>query len=98
MIVRIVKLNFQQENIPLFLENFKNIEHKIRSAPGNKFLQLLQDKQDCCIFFTYSHWETEEDLNNYRNSVFFDEVWTFTKKLFNKNAEAWSCEDLGREM
>ncbi len=92
MIIRIVKLNFHEENIDAFLENFNSIENKIRNSDGNRFLQLLQDKNDRCTFFTYSHWETEQDLENYRNSAFFDEVWRFTKKLFNKKAEAWSCK------
>ena len=98
MIIRIVKLHFLKEQIPAFLENFDLIQDKIRKSPGNRFLQLLQDSQDECTFFTYSHWETEKDLDNYRNSTFFDEVWRFTKKMFDKKAEAWSCfEAKGRK-
>lgn len=92
MFVRIVKLSFHQENIPTFLENFESIKDRIRSAPGNKLLELYQDKNNKSIFFTYSYWETEADLENYRNSAFFDEVWTFTKKLFNNKPEAWSVD------
>lgn len=92
MFVRIVKLSFHQENIPAFLENFESIKDRIRSAPGNKLLELYQDKNNKGIFFTYSYWETEADLENYRNSAFFDEVWTFTKKLFNDKPEAWSVD------
>lgn len=92
MFVRIVKLSFHQENIPAFLENFESIKDRIRSAPGNKLLELYQDKNNKSIFFTYSYWETEADLENYRNSAFFDEVWTFTKKLFNDKPEAWSVD------
>ena len=91
MIVRIVKLHFHEINIPAFIENFKSIQDKIRNSPGNRYLELLQDKNDPCTFFTYSHWQSEQDLENYRNSAFFDEVWRFTKKLFDKKAEAWSC-------
>jgi heme-degrading monooxygenase HmoA len=46
------------------------------------------------VFFTYSFWETEQDLENYRQSALFDEVWTFTKKLFNDKPEAWSVDKL----
>ena len=35
MIVRIVKLNFHEQHIPLFLENFTSIEDKIRNSEGN---------------------------------------------------------------
>ena len=69
MFVRIVKLSFHEENIPAFLENFELMKEKIRNAPGNRFLELYQDKNNKSIFFTYSYWETEEDLENYRKSA-----------------------------
>ena len=92
MFVRIVKMSFHQENIPMFLENFDSIKEKIRGSEGNRFLELYQDKNNPCIFFTYSYWETEKDLENYRRSALFDDVWTFTKKLFNDKPEAWSVD------
>ena len=94
MFVRIVKLSFHEENIPQFLENFDSIKEKIRNFEGNRFLELYQDKNNPCIFFTYSYWETEQNLENYRHSALFDEVWTFTKKLFNDKPEAWSVDKL----
>ncbi len=94
MFVRIVKLSFHEDKIPVFLENFESIKHKIRNAEGNRFLELYQDKKNPCIFFTYSYWETEQDLENYRNSELFDTVWSFTKKLFNDKPEAWSVNKL----
>lgn len=94
MFVRIVKMSFHQENIPKFLENFDLMKEKIRNSEGNRYLELYQDKNNPCIFFTYSFWETEQDLENYRQSSLFDEVWNFTKKLFNDKPEAWSVDKL----
>jgi heme-degrading monooxygenase HmoA len=94
MFVRIVKLSFHEENIPAFLENFELMKEKIRNASGNRFLELYQDKSNKCLFFTYSYWETEADLENYRNSELFYDVWNFTKKLFNDKPEAWSVDKL----
>ena len=94
MLVRIVKLSFKEEHIAAFLANFEVIKHKIRNAPGNRFLELYQDKNDKTLFFTYSHWNTELDLENYRTSAFFNEVWTYTKTLFDKKPEAWSVDVL----
>mgnify|MGYP001214801051 FL=1 len=94
MFVRIVKMSFHAENVPKFLENFNLIKEKIRNAPGNRFLELYQDKNNPEIFFTYSYWETEADLENYRQSALFDEVWTFTKQLFNDKPEAWSVDKI----
>lgn len=94
MLVRIVKMSFHEEKIPAFLENFELMKTQIRNAPGNRFLELYQDKNNKSIFFTYSYWETEDDLENYRKSELFNEVWSFTKKLFNDKPEAWSVDKL----
>ncbi|RVU91868.1 antibiotic biosynthesis monooxygenase [Flavobacterium columnare] len=94
MLTRIVKLSFHEENIPLFLENFNEIKDLIRNSPGNQLLELYQDQNNPCVFFTYSYWENPEDLENYRNSALFEEVWSFTKKLFNDKPEAWSVNKL----
>ena len=56
-------MSFHKENIPAFLENFNLMKDKIRNAKGNRFLELYQDKNDACIFFTYSYWETVDDLD-----------------------------------
>jgi heme-degrading monooxygenase HmoA len=94
MFVRIVKMSFHEEHIPAFLANFELMKTRIRNAEGNRFLELYQDKNDPRVFFTYSYWETEEDLENYRRSELFYDVWTFTKKLFNAKPEAWSVNKL----
>jgi len=94
MLVRIVKMSFHEMHIPAFLENFELVKEKIRNAPGNRLLELYQDKNNKNIFFTYSYWETEQDLENYRQSDIFHDVWEFTKKLFNEKPQAWSVDKL----
>ena len=39
-------------------------------------------------FFTFSHWESEADLNAYRESALFGEVWPKTKALFYDKPQA----------
>ena len=94
MFIRIVKMSFHEHNVTAFLENFEQVKSKIRNAQGNRLLELYRDKNNPDIFFTYSYWESEQDLENYRNSELFNEVWNFTKKLFNDKPEAWSVDQL----
>ncbi|HLW41769.1 MAG TPA: antibiotic biosynthesis monooxygenase family protein [Flavobacterium sp.] len=94
MFVRIVKMSFHEEKIPVFLEHFHSVKAQIRNYPGNNFLELYQDKNNPCIFFTYSVWNEESDLENYRHSELFNEVWMFTKALFNDKPQAWSVDKL----
>ena len=92
MFVRIVKMSFHPEHIDQFLANFEKKKQFIRNSPGCRLLELYRGKQDSNIFFTYSYWDKEEDLENYRHSELFKEVWAETKVLFNDKPEAWSVD------
>ena len=94
MFVRIVKMSFAEENINAFLANFETNKHQIRNFEGCLFLELYRDKQHTNIFFTYSHWETELDLERYRHSELFKAVWSNTKPLFNDKPQAWSVDKI----
>ena len=93
MIIRIVKMEFEAESIADFLGIFASSREKIRSFPGCVHLKLLQGEADPGVFFTYSHWETESDLDAYRNSDLFRSVWRNTRKLFRAAPCAWSLND-----
>ena len=92
MIVRIVKMSFGGSYIEEFLSIFNQNKELIRHFKGCEFLELYRDKQHNNVFFTYSYWETEEDLENYRQSILFKNVWSKTKPLFNAKPEAWSVD------
>ncbi len=92
MLIRIVKLTFKPENIASFKQIFEESKPIILQFNGCTLLESYQDINNPNIFFTYSHWDTESDLNNYRVSDFFKNVWGNTKKLFSEKPEAWSVE------
>ena len=94
MFTRIVKMEFKAENVTAFLSNFKEVKSKIRGFPGCLFLELYSDKKDETIYFTYSRWENESDLEMYRNSELFKGVWATTKPMFRSKAQAWSVDTL----
>jgi autoinducer 2-degrading protein len=90
MFVRIVKMSFHAKHIEEFQEIFAKKKDFIRGSEGCKLLELYQDKNNPEIFFTYSYWENESDLENYRNSELFTTVWAKTKTFFNDKPQAWS--------
>ncbi|NRB84455.1 MAG: antibiotic biosynthesis monooxygenase [Winogradskyella sp.] len=94
MLVRIVKMSFDPLKIAEFLANFEANKKKIRGFQGCNFLELYRDQNNTNIFFTYSYWDSENDLNNYRHSELFKSVWAKTKPLFNDKPEAWSVNKL----
>ncbi|RSC92303.1 putative quinol monooxygenase [Tenacibaculum singaporense] len=92
MFVRIVKMSFQPEKIEEFLNTFNSKKEFIRNSPGCRLLELYRDKTNPNIFFTYSYWDTEQNLENYRDSDLFKGVWAQTKVLFNDKPLAWSVD------
>ena len=92
MIKRIVKLTFQEEKVPEFLDLFANTHERIRQFNGCQHLELLRGTNPSNIFFTYSYWENAEALEQYRHSDLFKGTWAKTKILFADRPEAWSVE------
>lgn len=93
MLVRIVKLKFRPECIEDFKLHFEAHKELIRNFPGCHFLKVLQQQDDATVWMTYSHWEDEKALNNYRDSELFGGVWKQTKLWFGDKPQAWSFDE-----
>jgi heme-degrading monooxygenase HmoA len=94
MIVRIVKMTFQPEKVDAFLTNFDKNKTSIRAFKGCNKLELLKQKDRSDVYFTYSWWDDESALNDYRHSDLFAGVWKTTKTFFADKPEAWSLENI----
>jgi len=92
MIKRIVKLTIKEEHIPDFFEIFSISKAKILDQPGCRYVEMLQDTKDPRLCFTYSLWDSQSDLDNYRQSDLFGSIWPRTKNLFDGMPEAWSLQ------
>lgn len=96
MLIRIVKMTFKQEKIEEFLSFLEENKHKIRNFPGCLMVEILQEIDKPNVIMTHSHWESEQDLENYRNSELFNFVWSHTKIHFEDKPEAYSMLSLDK--
>ena len=87
-------MSFAEENIDPFLANFNENKEQIRNFKGCTLLELYRDKNNSNVFFTYSYWETASNLEAYRQSDLFKNVWSKTKLLFNDIPQAWSVDKI----
>jgi hypothetical protein len=87
-------MNFEEENIQSFLKIFEQAENKIRTLPGCIHLELKRNVRNHSQLATISKWNSEKELNNYRESEFFKDTWQKTKALFSSDAEAFSFVDV----
>lgn len=88
MIIRLVEMTFKPDKVDSFLENFHANKTKIRHTPGCMHLELWQDADNKNVFYTYSYWESEEALEQYRKSELFLDVWAHTKIHFSAKPRA----------
>jgi len=90
MIRRIVQMTFAVDKIADFQSFFEERKEVIRSFEGCRHLELWQDVNHPEVFFTFSIWDSEHHLDQYRFSAFFKDTWTQTKAMFAAKPQAWS--------
>jgi len=94
MITRIVRMKVAPENVTTFQNYFKESFTKIRNFSGCCDLSLHTDINDKGVVITFSRWESEAHLNDYRDSDVFKSTWEKVKPLFIAKPEAFSMEEL----
>lgn len=94
MIIRIVRLTFENQKVPDFLHIFERSKEKIRGFAGCQYLALLKDSNEPNVYCTYSIWENEYALQRYRFSTLFKETWLETKQLFAAKPLAFSLQQV----
>lgn len=94
MITRIVKMTFRPGTEADFQQVFRESQPVIKTFAGCIDVNAFNDVANPLVYFTISQWESEEALNNYRNSEFFKKTWVKTKALFQERAEAYSLSSI----
>ncbi|MBL7765501.1 MAG: antibiotic biosynthesis monooxygenase [Chitinophagaceae bacterium] len=92
--IRVVRLCFKQEHIADFKSLFESRKENIRHFNGCRYLELWQDKQDARVFYTYSIWDEESHLEDYRVSELFQDTWGTVKQWFDAAPQAFSADPL----
>lgn len=92
MIIRIVRMHFTETGEAEFLEIFNRHKQAIRNFQGCSHLELLKDLDHPHCYCTLSHWNAQANLDAYRKSALFEEVWGQVKSLFAERSQAFSVE------
>ena len=87
-----VRLTFSPEKVDAFDALYTLFEPRIQARPGCHMVRAMKVPGHPCQRATLSFWETQEDLDAYRKSTLFGEVWPATKALFAAPPEAQSYE------
>ncbi|MBT8055236.1 MAG: antibiotic biosynthesis monooxygenase [Xanthomonadales bacterium] len=92
MITRIVRMEFQPAHAEDFLAHFKTVAANIRNFPGVQHLELHRDVGQSNVFYTYSIWTGENELEAYRQSDLFRSAWAQAKSWFADKPQAFSLQ------
>ena len=85
-------MHFTEAGVAEFLDIFGKHKTAIRNFPGCSHLELLKDQDDGCCYTTLSYWDNKNNLDAYRKSALFEEVWGQVKSLFAERSQAFSLE------
>ena len=92
MLIRFVRMTFQEDRLTDFLAIFEASKAQIRAFPGCHHLELLRDLDQPNVRMTHSRWESPDTLEAYRQSDLFRTTWAATKVLFADKPLAFSTE------
>jgi heme-degrading monooxygenase HmoA len=98
MIVRLVSLKLKPDKRGEFEQLFAQSYPRLKSLPGCLSLQLLGDVNGQGDYLTVSHWRTLADLEAYRTSSLFEEIWPQVKALLRDRPWTESYELLGGDV
>ncbi len=94
MIVRIVSLKCKPEDVDAFRLLLRQFMPRVLSAPGCLSLRIVGDVDKPTSFYTISAWRSVEDLDAYRNSPLFGDIWPRVRGMLRERAWASTCEDI----
>lgn len=89
-ITRLVKLSLSEDYLDTFLSSFEKKKQQIVSYEGCLTVDLFLDSTNKGVCFTVSTWTSEEDLEAYRQSDWFQSTWQEVKQHFTAKPEAWT--------
>lgn len=93
-LLRIVRLSFMPELTDKFEQIFKESQPLIAAFDGCLGVEAKRDVTSPNVYYTVSHWKSQDDLENYRHSELFKTTWAKTKILFNDKPMAFSLVDI----
>ena len=88
MVKRLVVLPILPMHAEAFVLAYNEAKPFILSQTGCLHLELLRSRDD--QFITLSHWDSEDHLNAYRSTPFFEKTWKHVKTMFSGKAQAFT--------
>ncbi|NOZ46012.1 MAG: antibiotic biosynthesis monooxygenase [Chlorobi bacterium] len=94
MITRIVKMSIKKDKVADFIKYFEIFNEKIKKFDGCEHHDFLEDKNAQNIFFTYTTWKTERQIERYRRSETHRLHKEKMQEFYNKEDTAWTVEKM----
>ncbi|MBI4648104.1 MAG: antibiotic biosynthesis monooxygenase [Bacteroidia bacterium] len=94
MITRIVKVSVHDSKIDDFVSFMESVRDHMLAFNGCEHWEVLNDKTNKNIFFSYSIWKSEKELEAYKYSTLYKQIWSTCKQWFTKESQAWTVDNI----
>lgn len=98
MVVRFVSLRATPERQAELAEVVTTSAPVVRAVPGCRGLTILQDINDPLHYLTWSLWDSAADLEAYRRSAVYGQVWPRIRACLAERAHAHTFEVLASHL
>lgn len=94
MITRIVKMSVKKDKVKDFVRYFEKYNEEIKIFDGCEHHDFLEDKNDASVFFTYTTWKSERQIERYRRSETHRLHKQKLQEFYEKDDSAWTVEKI----
>lgn len=85
-------MHIKTKDIVKFRDTFTNYQSQIKDFKGCMQHDIFCDKEKEEIYYSYTIWDSEKNLNKYRKSTLLKEINTNIIQYCSKDPQAWTID------
>ena len=94
MIIRVVKIPIKDASINSFIKRIPIISNEVRRVSGCIHNDIFRDKMKENIFYSYTIWNSDEDIEKYLGSQYYKDIWGDLWDYFEGTPKSWKIDNI----
>lgn len=87
-------MTVKEQYIDSFRKRVPVISNEVRRVSGCMHNDIFRDRNNDNIFYSYTIWSSEEDIERYLKSMYYKEIWGDIWDYFKKEPMAWKIDNM----
>ncbi len=87
-------MTLKEAHVDSFKKRIPIISIEVRRVSGCMHNDIFRDKNKDNVFYSYTIWNSEEDIEKYLNSQYYKEIWNDLWDYFKIEPQAWKIDNI----